>query len=282
MPSPYPERARRSERRRAEPGADHGPPAARLEVKHARAERGARGVAAVVQHARVGVELGRDAGGARAQAQVEVLVEQEGAGVEGAEPAQELGARGEAGGDRPAHAARTLGAPGLEALAQRPRQRARRHERGDQRGGAGERVGAVLRRAVGVQQAGGEQRVAAGGAPRERGERIVDQLAVGVQEHRDAGPGEPQPGVAGGAEARVAVEPDDVRAARGGEVGAAVGRAAVGDHDLRRRVEVTLDRIEQRGEVRPRVVDDDDRGERHRAAALSSTACIACAERVQS
>src|SRR3954453_3259382 len=91
-----------------------------LHVDRARAERRARRVAAVVHDAHGRAQLGRHARGARAQAQLEVLVEEERARVERAEPAQEVRARGEARGDRPVDAARRGRSPGLEPLTQSP------------------------------------------------------------------------------------------------------------------------------------------------------------------
>src|SRR4051812_26019946 len=107
------------ERAPAELRSDHRAPAAGLEVERAGAERRPGRVAAVVDHADLGAQLGRDAGGAGAQAQLEVLVEEERGRVERAERAQEVGAGGDARGDRPADGTRRGRPPRLEALAHR-------------------------------------------------------------------------------------------------------------------------------------------------------------------
>src|SRR3954452_7593306 len=101
------------ERAPAELRSDHRPPAAGLEVERAGAERRAGRVTAVVDQADLRAQLGRDAGGAGAQAQLEVLVEEECGWVEGAERAQQVRARGEAGGDRPADDPRRARPPRL-------------------------------------------------------------------------------------------------------------------------------------------------------------------------
>ena len=127
----------------------------------------------------------------------------------------------------------------------------------------------LLDAAVGVEQARRDQRVALGGARRQALEgAAVEQLDVGVEQHRHAGLYARQPGVVGRAEARVAIEDDHLGAALAREVGAAVARPGVDDHDRRPLSEMAVERVQQPREVVARVVQDTDDGEvAHPAAA---------------
>jgi hypothetical protein len=80
----------------------------------------------------------------------------------------------------------------------------------------------------------------------ERCQRAVEQLAVGIQQHRDAVPRPLEPGVAGRAEAGVAGQRDHLGAALRGQVRPAVAGAAVDGDDVRWLRQVSVDRVEQR------------------------------------
>ncbi|UUY02785.1 hypothetical protein LRS13_19165 [Svornostia abyssi] len=169
------------------------------------------------------MQLGGDPGRRRAQAEVEVLGEEEVRGVERAEAPQQRRARHEAGRDRPADDARGLGAPRVEPLAQRPRQQAGMDDRGHERVSASwHRVRAALHRPVRVQQPRGEERVAAGSERGEPRERVVAQLTIRVQQdgHRRGHPGQAR--VVRGAEPWVVMEPDHLGAPALGPRGAVV------------------------------------------------------------
>jgi hypothetical protein len=131
--------------------ADDLAPAARDQVMRLAAERRPGGMGARVAHAQVGMQLGWDSQAGCPQAQVEVFVEQERAGVERPEPAQRGSARGQARGDRPADPAGRVGAPWLGTQPQGPRQQRGMDEGRQQRLGApGGRVRAALNAAVAV------------------------------------------------------------------------------------------------------------------------------------
>ena len=69
-------------------------------------------------------------------------------------------------------------------------------------------------------------------------------------------------GVAAGAEALVLTLRDRVYAGAGGQLGAAVGRGVVDDHELVVRLELVAERAEQHRQVSRRVVAHDDDGQR--------------------
>ena len=164
----------------------------------------------MVDDACLGPELRRDPFATGPQAEVHVLVEQERAGIERPEPPEEVGARRDARGDGPADAPGLGASPRFEALGSRPGQQACREQRPRDSGPpAGQEVDAVLRRAVGVQQARDQERVTAGSRPRQLGEASVRNHAVGVQQDGRGMPGARDPGVVGGAEAGIAVQRDD-------------------------------------------------------------------------
>ena len=108
------------------------------------------------------------------------------------------------------------------------------------------------------------------------GERAVEQLAVGVEQDGDVVAGLGDARVAGRAEPGVVRQLDHLGTALAGQAGAAVGRAAVDDHELRRVDEVPLDRVEQHAQLGLGVVEDDDGGEGHAPATSSSAAPSAC------
>ena len=156
-------------------------------------------------------------------------------------------------------------------LAQGPRQQWWRHERRQQRRhGPGQRVGAALERPVGVEETRREQGVALAGFGDQAGEPVVQQLDVGVEEDGHVLAGQFEPGVVRRAEAGVAVEHDHLGAVGGGERCAVVARPRVDDDELRAVAQVALERVEQHGQLGPRVVQHDDDGEAHPAASASS------------
>ena len=222
--------------------------------------------AAVLEH-QVRMQDGRPPGGAGAQAQLHVLGEQVRGRVERPELAQHAGPRGQAGGDRPAHGAGPRGAVGLEPVAQRVGQRRRMHQRtGERADGARQRVGGALHAAVGVEQPGDVQRArVVGGGTGEPGQRVVEQLAIGIEQHGHVVARALDAGVGRRAEARVGPQLDHLGAPGGGALGAAVGRAGVDRDQLRPRRQVRVDRAQQRRQLGGGVVQHDDDREGHGA-----------------
>jgi len=255
------------ERRRApaERRADHLPAPRGEHVERLAAPQ--RRMAAAVADPQRGVQHRRHPGRAGAQAEVHVLREQVCHGVERAELPQRGRRAREARRDRPPDGARALGAVRLQPLAQRARQQRRmRHRARERADRARQRMRRPLHAPVGVQQPRRVQgaRVRAGDR-RERGERAVDQLAVGVEQHGHVVPRPLDSGVARGAEPRVVAPFHDLGAPGRGTVGAAVGRARVDHDELRPLAHVRVDRAQQRRELGGGVVQHDDDREGHGA-----------------
>ena len=173
---------------------------------------------------------------------------------------------------------RRVGPARLEARRQGASGQERREERAAP---ARDRVGAALRAAVRVEQARRVERLARPGGCDEVEQARVEQLDVGVEQHRDIGGRAPDARVVGGAEAGVVGKLDHLGAPGAGQVGAAVARAGVDHDELRRLGEMTGEGIQEDGEIARRVVEHGDRGEAHPAAASASAARVSRAARSQ-
>jgi hypothetical protein len=207
------------------------PPGAEVEVA-VLCERPAGGGAAEVANGHVRPVDRRDAGPARPQAQLHVLVEEERVRIERAERAELVGPAQDAGGHGPADGARALGAPRLEPGGEEAARKHRRHERPDP---SGQRVRAVLNGPVGVQQPRGQESAARERVPGEPREPVVEQLHVRVHERSHVLRDPLDPRIAARAEAEVPVQADHLGAALGCKLRPAIARAAVHDDHLRPR-----------------------------------------------
>ena len=187
-----PRRASTSRRRRAWMSSARGPSARSVEVPPR------------CRSADVGTEHASGRLSRALQAELHVLVEQERVRVEGPEPAQQVGAGREAGGDRPADRRAPVAAPGLVAASQRSRADSGRGTSAGTR--ASSRAGQRDVRCPG--RCRRHSAAAAPGAPlrcrqlrREPAEAVVEQLDVGVHQRRDRLAHQLEARVAAGAEA---------------------------------------------------------------------------------
>ena len=92
----------------------------------------------------------------------------------------------------------------------------------------------------------------------ERVERVVEQLAVRVQQDRDVVARQLEPGVRGGPEARVVAPLEHVRAPAGAAGRGAVVAPRVDHHDLRPHGQARLDGAQQELDLGGRLVQHDD------------------------
>ncbi len=185
-----------------------------------------------------------------AQAEVQVLAEQEDALVERAQPVQRRGLGEQAGARRPPDPAAALRAPRVDAVANPRRQRLRRHQRPQpHQPRAGVEVAGRLARAVGRQHRrrqdalGDARREQVGGELRER---AVEQLDVWLDQRADRLLHGVQSGVRGAREPDVVRQLDDGGARRRGarRDGAPVARARI-HHDHVSAGQVLLGRAQQ-------------------------------------
>ena len=226
-----------------------------------------RRVPSEVPEREVGVQHRRQAERAGAQAQLHVLPEQVHGRIERPKPAQQRRRGGEAGGDRPADRPRPRRPVRLQPVAHGDGQQRRvHHSAGERADGAGKRMGRPLHAPVRIQQPrrveGVRRRAHPLGQPHER---VVEQLAVRVEQHRHVGPRGRHAEVRGRSEAHVAARVEHLRTPVARERGPAVARPRVHDHELRPRTRLGVHRRQQPSEVGLGVVQYDDRREHQRA-----------------
>jgi hypothetical protein len=235
---------------------DLSPPTRQMSVRFAAKCRFGGVTAAMAKH-HIWLEQRRYTELTSAEAEVEILVEQERRGIKWTEHAQEVSLRDERSADRPADRARVITPPWLRPEAESLRENGAEQRECECLESPGYRVGSLLHPVVEADQAGDDQRPPRSGIGGEALESPVLERDIGVEQGSDRAARPLQTDVVSEAEAALVRELDDLGASLARHVGTGIQRSGVYHHELRLLEQMMRQRAHETTQIILRVVCDD-------------------------